>query len=154
MSSCASHCIFEGLLQKEGVAEFAKNFRSSPFNEVVHAQSEGPISLEILITKFTLYKIPQSMQTVRFSVQSSELGPLTLSPAYEYCSLPPLDPRGGDTMWRRGWWDPIQTLWYSIYVYYNLLYIYCFPAGNFILLRVPRILSINLLSQLPEDSRK
>jgi hypothetical protein len=68
-----------------------------------------------------------------------------------------LDPRGERLNVEEGMVGPnsdegTDTL--VLYVYYNLLYIYCFPAGNFIFPRVPRILSINLLSQLPEDSRK
>jgi hypothetical protein len=75
------------------------------------------------------------MQTVRFSVQSSELGLLTLSPAYEYCSFPPLGPGGeAHSLAGQGMVGPnsdegTDTL--VLCVYYKLLYIYCFPAGNF-----------------------
>ncbi len=60
----------------------------------------------------------KSIQSTRLSIQSSELGPPTLSPASESCSAP-LGSRGethsfaGDLIPTKG-----QTLWYST-VYYN-----------------------------------
>ncbi len=61
----------------------------------------------------------QIIQSVRLSVQSSELGPPTYSPASK-CCYPPLGPRGRHTRLRgSGFGDPIpmkgQTFWYSIY---------------------------------------
>jgi hypothetical protein len=40
----------------------------------------------------------QSIQSVRLSVQSSELSLPTPLPASEYCSPPPLGSKGGDTL--------------------------------------------------------
>ncbi len=62
---------------------------------------------------------PQSIQSARLSVQSSELGP-PLSPSSEFVSLPLGSWGGRHTRLRgRGRGDPIptkgETLWYSLY---------------------------------------
>jgi hypothetical protein len=73
------------------------------------------------VSQFT----PQSIQSARLSFQSSELGfphPITRK---EVLLLPQFGSKGGDTLaWGgRGWGNPIptkgQTLWYSMYEYYN-----------------------------------
>ncbi len=74
----------------------------------------------------TLPPRPESIQSARPSIQSSELGPPTPSPARECCT--PFGAKGGDTLtfgggrgnqFRR--WG-IPTLWYSMYTIHVLQY--------------------------------
>jgi hypothetical protein len=63
-----------------------------------------------------------------------KLGPPAPSSAYECSSPLPLGPGGRHNRLReREWWEPNSdegTDTQVLCVYYNLLYIYCFPAGN------------------------
>jgi len=60
---------------------------------------------------------PQSRQSARLFLQSSELGPLTPSPAGECVPLPlPLVPGGHTPLREKGGGTRGQTLWYSKYI--------------------------------------
>jgi hypothetical protein len=81
--------------------------------------------------------VPQSRQSARPFLQSSELGLLTPSSAGECVPLPPLVQGGGHSRLReRGWGIPIptrgHTLWYSKYEYIRtfLPVLFCLPIKS------------------------
>ncbi len=81
----------------------------------------------------TLPPRPERIQSARPSIQSSELGPPTPSPARECCYPPPLDPRGETNSYSEGVEginsdNGAHTLVLYVYMYYSITLIHRRPG--------------------------